>query len=55
MGHRLMPYQPTNFTPGQRMPASIVMKYKDGVYAIDSHSDIPIETDVNVLTWLVSI
>ncbi|KAF7346212.1 hypothetical protein MSAN_01848100 [Mycena sanguinolenta] len=38
-----------NFTPGQRMPTSVIFNYKDGVYAIDSDSE---DTSKNVLTWL---
>ena len=36
------------------MPVSVLMKYKDGVYAIDSVPNIPGESEKNVLTWLVS-
>lgn len=36
------------------MPSSILMNYKDGVYAIDSDSDIPGASEKNVLTWMVS-
>ncbi|KAJ7134543.1 mitochondrial protein Pet127-domain-containing protein [Mycena epipterygia] len=38
-----------NFTPGQRMPTSVLFNYKDGVYAIDSDSE---DSSKNVLTWL---
>ncbi|KAF7365292.1 hypothetical protein MVEN_00401000 [Mycena venus] len=38
-----------NFTPGQRMPTSVIFNYKDGVYAIDSDSE---DTSKNILTWL---
>ncbi|KAF7291574.1 hypothetical protein HMN09_01248500 [Mycena chlorophos] len=38
------------FTPGQRMPTSVIFNYKDGTYAIDSDSD---DTTKNILTWLV--
>nr|GAT60363.1 predicted protein [Mycena chlorophos] len=37
------------FTPGQRMPTSVIFNYKDGTYAIDSDSD---DTTKNILTWL---
>ena len=47
--------QPSNFTSGQRMPAAVKLNYKDGVYAIDSHSVEYDDPDKNVLTWLVSI
>ncbi|KAJ7505395.1 mitochondrial protein Pet127-domain-containing protein [Mycena galericulata] len=38
-----------NFTPGQRMPTSVLFNYKDGIYAIDSDSE---DSSKNVLTWL---
>ncbi|KAF9497714.1 Pet127-domain-containing protein [Pleurotus eryngii] len=41
-----------SFTPGQRMPATVILNYRDGVYAIDSDSDSPEATDRNVLTWM---
>ncbi|RDB18053.1 hypothetical protein Hypma_000891 [Hypsizygus marmoreus] len=44
--------EPKTFTPGQRMPASVVMNYHEGVYAIDSDSDKPGESDKNILTWM---
>ncbi|KAH7924960.1 Pet127-domain-containing protein [Leucogyrophana mollusca] len=43
-------HEPTNFTPGQRMPTSVVLNYKDGVYTIDS--DKSDEADKNLLTWM---
>lgn len=45
--------KPADFTPGQRMPASVLLKYKDGVYAIDSAHNERDDPDKNVLTWLV--
>ncbi|THH19214.1 hypothetical protein EW146_g1928 [Bondarzewia mesenterica] len=45
-------FEPTTFTSGQRMPASIVLKHNDGVYAIDSDSLIPGSAEKNVLTWM---
>lgn len=36
------------------MPATVILNYRDGVYAIDSDSDSPEATDRNVLTWMVS-
>jgi hypothetical protein len=36
------------------MPASIVMKFKDGVYAIDSDPSTPGSGDKNILSWQVS-
>ncbi|KAG6830703.1 hypothetical protein H0H92_015179 [Tricholoma furcatifolium] len=41
-----------NFTPGQRMPASVILNYKDGVYAIDSDSSYSNIADKNILTWM---
>ena len=46
--------KPGDFTPGQRMPASVLLNYKDGVYAIDSAYNERDDPDKNVLTWLVS-
>lgn len=35
------------------MPVSVLLNYKDGVYAIDSvHNDAD-DPDKNILTWLV--
>ncbi|KAJ7212191.1 mitochondrial protein Pet127-domain-containing protein [Mycena pura] len=42
-------HEDKNFTPGQRMPTSVLFNYKDGVYAIDSDSE---DSSKNVLTWL---
>ncbi|KAJ6584886.1 mitochondrial protein Pet127-domain-containing protein [Mycena capillaripes] len=42
-------HEDKNFTPGQRMPTSVLFNYKDGVYAIDSDSE---DTSKNILTWL---
>ena len=36
------------------MPASVLLNYKDGVYAIDSAYSGGSDPDKNVLTWLVS-
>ncbi|KAF5369477.1 hypothetical protein D9758_002532 [Tetrapyrgos nigripes] len=44
--------EPVNFTPGQRMPASIIFNYKDGVYAIDSDPRKSDDVDKNILTWM---
>ncbi|KAJ7644071.1 mitochondrial protein Pet127-domain-containing protein [Roridomyces roridus] len=41
--------QEKNFTPGQRMPTSVLFNYKDGVYAVDSDSE---DASKNILTWL---
>ncbi|KAG2110100.1 mitochondrial protein Pet127-domain-containing protein [Suillus clintonianus] len=45
-------HEPTNFTPGQRMPVSIVLRYKDGVWAVDSGKDGDDDSEKNVLTWM---
>lgn len=45
--------KPADFTLGQRMPASVVLNYEDGVYAIDSTHSEKDDPDKNVLTWLV--
>lgn len=45
-------HEPTNFTPGQRMPVSIVLQYKDGVWAVDSGKDGEDDSEKNVLTWM---
>ncbi|KDR82737.1 hypothetical protein GALMADRAFT_845001 [Galerina marginata CBS 339.88] len=42
----------TGFTAGQRMPAMVMLNYKDGIYAIDSHSAEWDDPDKNVLTWM---
>ncbi|KAJ3788383.1 mitochondrial protein Pet127-domain-containing protein [Lentinula aff. detonsa] len=43
------------FTPGQRMAASVIFNYKDGVYSIDSGSSAEEDTDKNVLLWMGTI
>ena len=43
-----------NFTPGQRMPTSVVLNYKEGVWLIDSDKTEEL-AEKNVLTWMVSI
>lgn len=35
------------------MPVSIVLRYKDGVWAIDSNKDGEDDSQKNVLTWMV--
>lgn len=47
-------HKPADFTPGQRMPASVLLNYKDGAYAIDSAYHEKDDPEKNVLTWLVS-
>ncbi|KAK7469134.1 hypothetical protein VKT23_003625 [Stygiomarasmius scandens] len=44
--------EPVTFTPGQRMAASVVFNYKDGVYAIDSDPSKNDDVDKNILTWM---
>ncbi|KAH0586325.1 hypothetical protein H2248_007572 [Termitomyces sp. 'cryptogamus'] len=44
--------EPRNFTLGQRMPASVLLNYRDGRYAIDSDSDKEQFADKNILTWM---
>jgi len=36
------------------MPVSVVLQYKDGVWAIDSGKDGVDDSEKNVLTWMVS-
>ena len=48
------PLQPTNFTPGQRMPTSVVLNHKEGVWLIDSDKTEEL-AEKNVLTWMVSV
>ncbi|KAG7443094.1 Pet127-domain-containing protein [Guyanagaster necrorhizus] len=43
-------HAPTNFTPGQRMPPTVVFNHRDSTYAIDSHADTL--SDKNILTWM---
>ncbi|KAF5389241.1 hypothetical protein D9757_003485 [Collybiopsis confluens] len=40
------------FTPGQRMPATVVFNYNDGVYSIDSSSSKSSDNDKNILLWM---
>ncbi|KAH7915865.1 mitochondrial protein Pet127-domain-containing protein [Hygrophoropsis aurantiaca] len=44
--------EPTTFTWGQRMPVSVVLNYRDGVYTIDSEKSASDDPDKNVLTWM---
>lgn len=46
--------KPGDFTPGQRMPASALLNYNDGIYTIDSAYGEGSDPEKNVLTWLVS-
>ncbi|EPQ54620.1 Pet127-domain-containing protein [Gloeophyllum trabeum ATCC 11539] len=43
---------PATFTPGQRMPASVMLNHRDGRYTIDSLSPFPGQSETNILTWL---
>jgi hypothetical protein len=36
------------------MPVSVVLRYEDGVWAVDSGKDGEDESEKNVLTWMVS-
>ncbi|PPR00204.1 hypothetical protein CVT24_004907 [Panaeolus cyanescens] len=45
-------HESPNFTSGQKMPATVVLNYKDGTYAIDSHSAEWDDPDKNILTWM---
>ncbi|KAF8349333.1 mitochondrial protein Pet127-domain-containing protein [Amanita rubescens] len=45
--------EPTCFTPGQRMPSTVIFNYRDGRYAIDSDAGVNTgQADKNVLTWM---
>ncbi|EIN12750.1 Pet127-domain-containing protein [Punctularia strigosozonata HHB-11173 SS5] len=44
--------EPANFTPGQRMPVSLVFHHKDGRYAIDSDETVKGSSEKNILTWM---
>ena len=46
--------KPRDFTAGQRMPASVLLNHKDGVYAIDPGSGEKDDPEKIVLPWLVS-
>ena len=41
-----------NFTPGQKLPVSIMLNYKDGVWSTDSNPSDPGASEKNVLTWM---
>jgi hypothetical protein len=53
--HRFYPFlsSPRGYTLGQMMPATVLLNYKDGVYAIDSRTTEWEDPDKNILTWLV--
>ncbi|KAG6866296.1 hypothetical protein C0991_006392 [Blastosporella zonata] len=40
------------FTAGQRIPASVILNHKDGIYAIDSDAEKEKMADKNILTWM---
>lgn len=44
--------QPSTFTPGQRMPKTVILNHDEGVYAIDSYEKGG-DSDKNILTWMV--
>ncbi|KAI6125840.1 mitochondrial protein Pet127-domain-containing protein [Pisolithus croceorrhizus] len=48
---RAFAYEATTFTPGQRMPTSVILDYNDGVWSIDSDKANAI-AEKNVLTWM---
>ncbi|KIM52747.1 hypothetical protein SCLCIDRAFT_18103 [Scleroderma citrinum Foug A] len=48
---RAFVHEATTFTPGQRMPASVILNYKDGVWSIDSDK-ANILAEKNVLSWM---
>ncbi|KAG6335961.1 hypothetical protein ID866_3114 [Astraeus odoratus] len=48
---RAFAHEPATFTPGQRMPTSVILNYKDGVYSIDADK-VNILAEKNVLTWM---
>ena len=41
-----------NFTPGQKLPVSIMLRHKDGVWSTDSNPSDPGASEKNVLTWM---
>ncbi|KIK28182.1 hypothetical protein PISMIDRAFT_7693 [Pisolithus microcarpus 441] len=48
---RAFAHEVTTFTPGQRMPTSVILEYNDGVWSIDSDKANEI-AEKNVLTWM---
>ncbi|KAI6012982.1 mitochondrial protein Pet127-domain-containing protein [Pisolithus marmoratus] len=48
---RAFAHESTTFTPGQRMPTSVILNYNDGVWSIDSDKANVI-AEKNVLTWM---
>ncbi|KAH7885025.1 mitochondrial protein Pet127-domain-containing protein [Phlebopus sp. FC_14] len=43
--------EPTTFTPGQRMPTSVLLNYREGVWSIDADKADEL-AEKNVLTWM---
>ncbi|EDR13806.1 RNA processing-related protein, mitochondrial RNA degradation [Laccaria bicolor S238N-H82] len=43
--------EPRTFTPGQRMPKTVILNHDEGVYAIDSYEKGG-DSDKNILTWM---
>ncbi|KIK93091.1 hypothetical protein PAXRUDRAFT_534427 [Paxillus rubicundulus Ve08.2h10] len=48
---RAFALEPTSFTPGQRMPTSVILNYKEGVWSIDADKADEL-AEKNVLTWM---
>lgn len=48
---RAFVHEATTFTPGQRMPTSVILNYKDGVWSIDSDK-ANVLAEKNVLSWM---
>ncbi|KAL4075130.1 mitochondrial protein Pet127-domain-containing protein [Scleroderma yunnanense] len=48
---RAFAHESTTFTPGQRMPTSVILNYKDDVWSIDSDKANAI-AEKNVLSWM---
>ncbi|KIJ05430.1 hypothetical protein PAXINDRAFT_60409, partial [Paxillus involutus ATCC 200175] len=48
---RAFAHEPTSFTPGQRMPTSVVLNYNEGVWSIDADKADEL-AEKNVLTWM---
>ncbi|OBZ71195.1 hypothetical protein A0H81_08417 [Grifola frondosa] len=49
---RSFKHAPRGFTPGQRMPVSVMLKYRDGVYSTDSDSSYRGIHQEIILTWM---
>ncbi|KAG6850279.1 hypothetical protein H0H93_015536 [Arthromyces matolae] len=44
--------EPRTFTSGQRIPATVLLNHRDGMYAIDSAGEKDSAAEKNILTWL---